>query len=92
MRFQSLEHTTIRPSNYSTAMEYFLAAKEENNASANIDKGNEPYLIDLDALDLDLYAYVTVEDVGIALKGGKVLLFTTLNTYEVDPGTLLVWR
>lgn len=78
---------------YSTAAEYREAgAGAQNPAGANIDAGREPYLVNLDAVELGVHPFVTVYDADIKLNGELVGISTAKNTYWLRPNTLIAWR
>jgi hypothetical protein len=76
----------------STALDYFLASRLDNEASKQIDDGNEPFLLNKYAYNIGTHPYVEVWDVGIELRGGNVVLITAKGEVEVTPDTILVWK
>lgn len=77
---------------FSTALQYLNAAKEENEASHQIDAGREPYLVHRDALNAGLHPFVEVWDVASKQnEDGTVELYTAKNAVTVLPDTILYW-
>ena len=82
-----------------------LGDYQANNetAGALIDQGREPYLVNREALSLDMHPLIEVWDVGAELvkvgRGGRsfmrqdmVMASTQRGDALLSPDTLLVWR
>ena len=84
----------LNPAHISSALEYQQASsKSENRATKQMDAGNEPYLINLDAFEMGLHPYIAVYDVGIELtENDDVVLCTASREYKVSPDTVLIWK
>lgn len=77
----------------STAREYYDAASGANNAAGTeIEKGNEPYLVNLDAYQMGVHPFIEVYDVMKALDGDNVVLGLNRGNISVPGETLIAWR
>ena len=80
----------------STVREYFeaLDAKADNEAGAQIEAGNEPYLVSHAAVDSGTYAFIPVHDIGMHAEDamGNLALYLMRGRVVVSPDTLLAWR
>lgn len=83
---------------YSTAEEYFKAGSEKESAFSNdavkhIEAGREPFLVDLDSVDMGLHPFIAIHDVMVKPDQiGKIGLVTNHTVLYVSRNTLLAWK
>jgi hypothetical protein len=91
---------TIGLRHYSTAEEYYKAGidrvKENrltNDAVRHIEDGREPFLVDMDAVEMGVHPFIAVYDVMVKPdEVGKVGIVTNSSLMHVGRNTLLAWQ
>lgn len=78
--------------NISTVAEYHTSTPENNRAGVQIDKGNEPYLLDMEAHKLGMHALVAVHDIMIKKVFDHYVLDLGKYKVLVSGELILFWR